>query len=441
MMRRLLKIGAFSLALRVLGLLASFLIGIVLARALGPADYGIYGLVTTLVALAMTAGTLGTPQLAVRDLAVVAAKGESAAVASKIRRFDRAVSLVSIAIAVLIAAVGWWLTRGEPQYSALILPAALLVPLTAWTTLIAAELRGLGHMLKGQWMDSFARPALAVVIPAAWVLAGIALRVDHALWIQVLVAGLAVLISWIWIRQASPNRPPFDSTENSQPWLKAASFLMAVDLLRVLGGTYGIVMMGWLDDDVALGMFRVAFACNIVVALPVTILHVILAPNVARLHKENRKAELQRLLSLTSAAMVAMVIPIAVAAYWIGRPAIELVFGAEYGPAWLPLFYLCVAQLAYGLFGMGPILLSMCDAERNLFTIYVVSTVTGVAAAYPLILAYGATGAAMAMVVSNGLIGLLSWNVGRTSLGADSTFVPMLHPSFWRKTGQAAPLA
>lgn len=425
-MRHMLKIGASSLVLRIVGLLASFLIGIVLARALGPADYGVYGLVTTLVALAMTAGVLGTPQLAVRNLSVFAAARDRGAIQSSVRQFGRATSLASITIACAIMLVGWALTRDEPRLSALILPAALLVPLTGWTALIAAELRGLGFLLKGQWMDVFARPALAFVLTAAWVMTGTGLRTSDALWIQVFVAGLAALVSWIWIRgavraDASPSR---EKTEQ-RPWLSAALFLMAVDLLRNLGGTYGIVMMGWLDNDVALGLFRVAFACNIVVALPVTILHVIFAPKVAQLYKESRIEELQRLLSLTSAAMVVMVLPIVIAAYLLGRPAIELVFGPEYVPSWLPLFHLCLAQLAFGAFGMGPILLSMCGRERKLLGIYAIATVAGIVAAYPLIVGYSAAGAAMAMIVSNGLIGLLSWHVGRTDLGVDSTFASL----------------
>lgn len=439
-MRRVLKIGALSLLLRILGLLASFLIGIVLARVLGPAEYGVYGLVTTLVALAMTAGALGTPQIAVRDISILAAAKDSAAVAAAVRRFGRATSATSIAIALAVLGGGWWLTRGQPHLSSLILPGALLIPLTAWTTLISAELRGLGQMMKGQWMDIFVRPALAFLLTAAWVMAGIALDTSDALWILVAVTALTTLVSWIWIREAAPQGNPFAKTIPDNPWLGAALFLMAVDFLRTLGGTYGVVMMGWLDNDVALGMFRVAFACNIVVALPVTILHVILAPNVAQLYQEKRKDDLQRLLSLSSMAMVVMVAPIVVAAYLIGQPAIELVFGPEYGPAWRPLFYLCVAQLAYGAFGMAPILLSMCGGERRLFNIYVASTVVGVAAAYPLILSQSATGAAIAMIVSNGLIGLMSWLVGRTDLGVDSTFAPMFRATYWKRQGpQATP--
>jgi len=438
-MRRVLRVGAFSLLLRVLGLLASFLIGVVLARALGPAEYGIYGLVTTLVAIAMTVGTVGTPQLAVRDLSILAGGGNSAAIIAVLRRFGRTTGLASIVIAVAVLAVGWWLTRGKPQLHALIIPASLLIPLTASTTLIAAELRGLGHMMKGQWMDVFARPALGFLLTFAWVLTGISLSASDALWIQAAVAGLTALVSWAWIRQVAPASDTKAIPHGGSPWLHAALFLMAVELMHNLGGTYAVIMMGWLDSDVALGMFRVAFACNIVVAFPVTVMHVILAPSVARLHQENRKKELQRLLALTSAALLVMIAPIAAAAYFIGRPAIELVFGAEYAPAWLPLFYLSVSQLIYGLFGLSPILLSMCGGERTLFKIYVTSTTAGIFAAYPLIGAYGATGAAIAMVISNTLVGLLSWTVGRKAFGVNSTFIPLLRRSSWKPAAPDAP--
>lgn len=424
-MRRVLKIGALSLVLRCLGLVASFLMGVLLARALGPANYGIYGLITTLVALAMTAAVLGTPHLAVRDLSIFTARGDREAIAATVSRFQRATTIASLAIAFAIAGVGWWLTRDQPRLRALILPAAALVPLTAWTFLIAAELRGLDQMMKGQWMDIFARPALAFVLTAAWVLTGMGLSIGEALWIQVAVTAVTASVSWVWIRQAAPPGNARQHALPEKPWLSAALFLMAVDFIRTLGGTYGVVMMGWLDDDVALGLFRVALACNIVVALPVTILHVILAPNVAQLYKEGRKAELQRLLSLTSIAMVAMVTPITIAAYFLGRSAIELVFGLEYGPAWPALFYLCVAQLVYGLFGMAPILLAMCEREQKLFTVFLVSTLAGAIAAYPLIMSQSAAGAAVAMIVSNGLTGLLAWHVGRKDLGVDSTPVSL----------------
>jgi O-antigen/teichoic acid export membrane protein len=68
----------------------------------------------------------------------------------------------------------------------------------------------------------------------------------------------------------------------------------------------------------------------------------------------------------------------------------------------------------------------MCDGERDLIRIYLLSVGTGMAAAYPLIVLFGAAGAASAMILSMGMIGLLSWRYGRRELGVDCTFLPLL---------------
>jgi hypothetical protein len=49
-----------------------------------------------------------------------------------------------------------------------------------------------------------------------------------------------------------------------------------------------------------------------------------------------------------------------------------------------------------------------------------------VLAAIPLVIAFGAAGAAAAMIISNGLVGFFSWRYGKSRLGVDSTFIPLL---------------
>jgi O-antigen/teichoic acid export membrane protein len=275
-------------------------------------------------------------------------------------------------------------------------------------------------------MDIFGRPALAFIACLAIVLAGFTLTATDALWIQVSAALVAAIISLFWIRRAIPNHTGPVQTIPKTAWFSAALPLGAVDILRQLDGSYGIILIGWFASDIELGLFRVAVACVIVVAMPVTILHVILAPTVARLYNLAQTDELQRLLSWTSAALVVMVIPIAIASYFIGRPAIELVFGAAYRDSWLPLFLLCLAQLVFAFFGMGPILLAMCEGERELIKIYVVSVGLGMIAAAPLIAMFGASGAAVAQIVSFWSIGLLSRRHARKALGVDVTFLPLI---------------
>jgi O-antigen/teichoic acid export membrane protein len=82
--------------------------------------------------------------------------------------------------------------------------------------------------------------------------------------------------------------------------------------------------------------------------------------------------------------------------------------------------------LVSGFFGMGPILLAMCNSERQLTRIYIVAILAGIGTAIPLTYSFGASGAALAQVVSTGLIAYLSGRFARRELGLSTTFVPWL---------------
>ncbi|MCL6697368.1 lipopolysaccharide biosynthesis protein [Sphingomonas sp. NSE70-1] len=424
--RQVIHASMSSLALRIAGLASTFLLGVLLARLLGPAQFGIYGLVTTLAALGMSAGLLGTPQLAVREFSIRKDRGDWAGIRSLFKRFGLATAAASALIAVIAILVGATLDSGDGSTISLLLPGAALMMLIGVTSLLAAELRGLGQLFRGQVMDIFARPVLTLVVMLSLLLAGIGLTATLALWAQVFVALIAAIVSFAWIRGAIPRGEGQTDTLPAIPWAAAALPLGAVDILRQLDGAYGVVMMGWLASDEALGIFRVAVACSVVVAMPVTILHVVLAPRLGPLQKSGRVVELQQLLSRTSMTLVLAVVPITLAAWLIGRDLIELVFGPAYGSAWLPLFLMCVAQLVFAFFGMGPILLAMCEGERHLIRIYLFSVGLGMLAAVPLIMEFGPAGAAAAIILSNGSTGFLSWRWGLRRLGVDSTLLPLL---------------
>jgi len=171
-------------------------------------------------------------------------------------------------------------------------------------------------------------------------------------------------------------------------------------------------------------VFRVAVACAVLAAMPVTIFHILLAPTLSRLHAAGNRAEMQRLLTWTAAAMSGVMLPVAIAAWFIGKPLVALVFGAAYADAWLPLFLLTLAQLIYAAFGMGPILLAMCDGERDLIRIYLIAVGTAVLAAIPMTMAWGGAGAAAGPLVSASLIGLMSRRYARRELGVEIMAVP-----------------
>lgn len=419
-------IGFTSLAMRVAGLAISFILGVVLARTLGPAQFGVYGLVIALSGLAMTIVSLGTPQLAVREFGVRHGAPSAFALPALSRSYLKATLLASTILVSAVMAIG---TAVDPTTLGIVIPGALSVPFIAITAVVAGQLRGMGAISRGQVMDIFARPALALLAILALIASGLTIDSARALWVQVGVAAIAAAVSLVWLKRALPRA---ESGVPVAPWLASALPLCMVDLLRQLDGTYGSILLSWVASDVELGLYRAAISCSVVAAMPVTILHVIYSPEVARLIHEARREHLQPLLGQIALGASAMVGAITVGCLLLGRPLINLVFGSAYDGSWAPLSILCVAQLGFALFGMGPIMLAMGHREKALTKIYVIAIICAVAVAAALVRPYGAAGVAVGQLVSLGLIALLSWRDGRRNLDVDCSIFGLMRRQMGR---------
>jgi O-antigen/teichoic acid export membrane protein len=243
------------------------------------------------------------------------------------------------------------------------------------------------------------------------------------------VTAVAAVVSLVWLSRATRQDRSKVAPAPGFGWLKSALPLGIVDVLRAFDGAYGVILIGILGSAVDLGIYRVAIASTVLVTMPVTILHIVLAPTVSRLHRFGERAELQKLLRLASGSMCAILIPMLLVLLLFGRPLVELVFGAVYGDAWLPLVVLCGAQVVVGFFGMGPILLAMAESERHLTLIYIAAEALGVATAFLLIPRFGAVGAAAAQAISTGTVAALSDRFSRRRLGVGTTFLARLSPN------------
>jgi O-antigen/teichoic acid export membrane protein len=322
--RQLWGVGLWSLVLRIVGLGSSFLLGVVLARVLGPAEFGTYGLVISVAMLVMNIVLLGTPQLAVREFAVRSERKDWAGVLTLARTFTRAIFATSLAVLVIAAGAEILLRPGDSTALLITVLGALLTSAMSLTALAAAELRGLGRMVQGQFMDIVGRPLAAFVLIGVALLAGMRLDATVAVAIQLGVAAGAALISFRWLRSAMPvtgmrakSRPP--------EWLHLALPLGMVDIIRQLDGTYGVILMGWLASAVDLGVYRVAVGAAVLPAMPLTIIHVVLAPTVSRLYQSGRREELERLLRRASALGTALLLPMLIALLLFGQPLVSFV--------------------------------------------------------------------------------------------------------------------
>lgn len=406
--RGLVVAAMWSLPLRFFGMGLGFVVGVLLARMLGPAELGIYGVVLALAMILMALAQLGLPTLAVRELMRFRAIQDWGGLRGLLRWSAFVSAGVGALLGIGLVSAVLFLPTVSTAFLGASLWAAPLIPIMALTILLNAELRTFGRLVGGQSLEIVLRPAgMAALLVAAW-LAGRALSPASAMAINLVASLVAMAVGFYWMRGALPLparvAPP---VYHKRAWLRAGMPLAATDILRQVDAAYGVLVMGIVTTAADTGIFRVAMSCVVIVATPLSIFHVVLAPTLARLHFQKDHDGLQQLARLTTLLMFGATAAATIAVALFGRWLIIVLFGADYAGAWLPLLILSIGQCIGALFGFASVLLGVAEGERELARSFLFSVAASVAAAVPLAYWWGSPGVAaasiVALLVNNGL--------------------------------------
>jgi O-antigen/teichoic acid export membrane protein len=411
--------------MRLAGMGASLLLGILLARYLQPSEFGVYGIFMSLALLLSVAGRIGFPNLATREIAIAVHRAEWTLAKGVIHWFGRAVVLLSFSTAaIFILGVWLWAPGTSSIWSGPAIWAAALIPLFALGALVGAELRGLDHLVAGQSLDSFVRPTLTCLLCVGAIFIWQGMTPAAALCLNAIASALTLGLGWIFLRLWMPQPLMRAHPErHGRRWGKSSLMLGAVDGLRQLDANQGLIILGALTQTLQAGYLRVALSAMVFVILPQTVVHLVAAPTLARLSTSKKTEELQRILTRSSQSLFLITFAFLLVLAAAGLPLIKLMFGEAYEPAWVPLLLLSFAQLINATFGLGWVLMTMAGGERQLGQYYAISVGLGIAAGIPLCLVYGATGAALATILSTAVQNVLVWRYVRTYHSADCAFL------------------
>jgi O-antigen/teichoic acid export membrane protein len=416
--RRLAVATISSGAIWAAGTLATFAVGIVLARWLGPAGYGIYGTAIAVVTLVAVPAQLGLPLLATREVSAARVQGRPEAAASLGWWFVLTVVVASITLAALL----WAAARLLPLVPALrpaLTVAAALLPALALSGLAAGLLRGQERVVASQLLDVLVRPLLFVAVLLAW--AG-PLGVPQAIAAQT-VAAAAIALAGILLFF---HRIPLShgrAAPRPRAWAAAALPMMLLEAMRALDGSYGVLVASYAASLTDAGLLRVALASAMIATVPVSLQNIVVAPFLAGTHAAGETQRLARIVAgstvFMTVAVGAVTIVVAVAGQW----ALPLAFGAAFAGAFWPLLVLCLNQLLAAVLGPGIILLSMTGHERVVVQAFAVSVVAAVATALLLTPRFGAIGTALSTIVATAIRGAMLNRAARRRLDVEPSIL------------------
>ncbi len=409
-----------------LGMALTFLVGVQLARSLGPAAYGRYGATMAVVSLLLVPAQMAAPILATREISVFATRSAFGDIKGVLAWFTLTVLASSALISGFGLAGGRIVFGADTDWARLRFWGLLVVPALALANLSVAFLRGLQHVTLSQTYEAIVRPALFAALLFVAIRFSGPFTAGRAMTMQALALALSVCLSAVHIwRLLPPETRRARIPEPDRRWIASAAPMTATEVIRTFESQYAMLLFGALAvKDV--GLFRVALSTAGFVAIPYSIVALVVAPFLARLHANDDRRRLQLATSGAALAMFVSTAAATAAVLLAGQRPLIFAFGADYAGSWVPLALISCAYTITGFFGPTAILLNMCGQERAVTRAYALGALVGVTltgACYPWL---GIDAAGVAMIVAELAKGTLMRKAAINRVSVDASAAPLV---------------
>lgn len=422
---QLLRGGAGNLLIKVAATGLQLITAIVLARLLGAKGFGTYSYVLSVISVLAIPAQFGLANLVMRETAR-AQVDDDWALLKGVWRWTSVVA-VSLSLLLLLASVGTtWFFSGSmtPVKVSAFYWGALMIPLVALGALRAAALRGLRHVVLGNLSEQIVRPILFFLLISTflWLWPRSSLAPDDAMALMVGATGGAfVLGAWLLARKRPlPVRQERQTRYRQRAWLLAAMPLAFTEGANLINSHADLIMLGLIQGDKEVGIYRVATQGANLVIFGLVALNLVIAPHFARLHAQGEHQKLQRLVTRSAQAILALALPAVGFFVLFGDSLIRWFFGRDFSSAYLPLVILALGQLVNAAMGSVGFLLNMTGHEKDVTVGVVIAAVVNILLNAALIPAFGMLGAASSTAISLAVWNIFLWRRVRLRLNINS---------------------
>lgn len=422
------KIVLGSIVIKSLGILLSFAAIVVLARSMGPREYGTYVYVISIVAILSIPLRNGLSTLVIRESAR-ARELKNTHLLKGVWIWSAYISVsVSLAAMLIIVAVFPAIKSvlSTHHYSLLIWTVVLL-PLLMMCDLRSAALIGINRVIFGQLSENVLRPGgLVVLVLLEMQVFHKQLNATHALILTVSSTIVALIVIEVALRRYAPSDiGELEPVINKRAWISSLGPFVLISGIYALNHNVDLLMLGFLRSPQEVGIYRVATQGAMVVAFVLGIVNVVFAPQIARLHAKGDMRRLQAVVSRSARIALIGAIPSALILVVFGGSLLRLAFGSEYATGWAALAILSIGQLFNVAAGPVGLLLNMSGYERRTARGVAIGVIVNILLNVTLIPYFGMLGAAFATSTSLVVWNLILYGEVRRMLDIQSTAFPL----------------
>lgn len=416
--------GLLALVIKVGAAALSFIMFVVIARAMDEVEYGRFAMGFSLAITLSTIAGLGLGTAILRFHAQYTSHGNMPMAHGFIRSSALLTFLFPLAVALLVALGAWGygvLTPG--QSIGFIIASTVLLPVMAWSEYAASALRAFGYTFNSMAPRDIVWRAIICVLAVLVIAQGF--RPDA---VQVLLAISALLLVIVLAQLGHAHSHLLPALREPAPthdyplWIRTGLPMWGAATLYALAQQFDVVVLGFFMSPADAGPYFAALRTANMLSLLLIAGNLISAPLIAKHHHSGDKEALKRLVRLLTAAIaIPTLIGFAILVL-IGKPLLSL-FNPAFVVAYPVMLILGVGFTFDAIAGPTGYMLQMIGREKTYLKIMAAAyalTITLQCLLIPWLGPYGAAiPSAMGLIFAN----LLIIRTVKTSVGIDPSLL------------------
>jgi O-antigen/teichoic acid export membrane protein len=392
--------------LKSLSIFLALCTNILLARHLGPEEYGVYIYTLAIIGLIAVFLVLGFPDYLVRELPKYKLEKNWPKLKGLLKKSNQIVFILSTIIVICLFLIFITVFMDSKIFKAFMiaLPLLLLNPIN---DLRQASLRGLSHVVTSQLPELALRPATFLIFLLCFAIFNVSYGADTAVGIYLFCTVLAFASGFFMLRKALPyNDGRVEPNYETEKWLKGSLPFFFLGSLGLINNQTDIIMIGILRSASEVGVYKVAVQGAQLVIFMLLAVNMTIAPKISELHEKAQTQKLERLIKQSARVVLAFALPLGFVFILWGQVLISIVFGAEYITGSYPLSVLCLSQMINAGMGSVGLILNMTGNEKDTLKGHIIAALVNIILNLVLIPYFGINGAAWATAVS-----MICWNL------------------------------
>lgn len=399
--------GAFTMAQRVFGLVVGLVAIILLARALGPTDFGLYSIIISASMLAAIPAQFGLPNFLLREIASSTGPSNASAVMAWGNvLWVKAIAYFAIPSWLLVL-TGLWIFEVAPFRELLIETSIFFViAITgARIEIVCEALKGLGIVALGSFASMVIKPGVLLV--AFLILSKMGDLTLYTSLLAYLASNLVALAASGFtlasvglflpgVFKPTPEDERVKIRRLQRDYYRSMRQFALMSFSHRAIGQVGIQVLGIFGMSEQAGVFRFAMQLNIATEIAIQTVNSFSSPRLSQAYSSNTMKEFSIVAGASSWVMTILVGGYVALLWFFGGPMVEFLLGGEYSDALPAAFVLAIGTFIASLCGSSYVCLIMARREQLTGRILVGSLMASILLNFSLAFYWGAFGAAVA---------------------------------------------